>query len=135
MSEPSAVPVVCGLIFREGRVLVARRPQGKRLAGLWEFPGGKVEHGEEPAAALHRELMEELGCQIVITEAWPHFRHEYDWGCIDLFPFCCQLGAGSAEPFAHEHSEVDWVLPIELRQLDLAPADLPIVNHLLMPHD
>ena len=135
MTEASAVPVVCGLIFRRGRVLVARRPEGKQLAGHWEFPGGKVEEGEDPTAALKRELMEELGCQIVITESWPKFRHTYDWGSIDLIPFVCELAADSAEPVAHEHSALDWVSLRKLGSLPLAPADLPVVTYLLNQHD
>jgi 8-oxo-dGTP diphosphatase len=107
--------------------MIARRPEGKRLGGLWEFPGGKVEPGEEPEAALHRELMEELGCAVRVTRKLDAFEHAYAWGVIRLIPFVCELAAGSAEPQAHEHSVLAWVTLAELNGYELAPADVPVV--------
>jgi 8-oxo-dGTP diphosphatase len=124
---PKPTPVVCAIIEHEGRCLIAQRPEGKRLAGFWEFPGGKVERGESPVAALHRELAEELGCCVEITAAVPAVRHAYEWGSILLFPFRCRLAAGSAQPTAHEHSALTWQPVATLSQFSLAPADLPVL--------
>lgn len=122
------MPVVCALIIRNGRVLVAQRPAGKHLALKWEFPGGKVEPGEEPAAALAREIEEELGCRIEVRERWPSATHRYERGEIELIPFLCSLADDSAEPHPHEHIAVEWPGVDELRRFDLAEADWPIVS-------
>lgn len=126
-----AAKVVCAVVVRDGRVLIARRPDGKRLAGLWEFPGGKVEEDEEPAAALHRELQEELGCQVAITKVLSASRYAYDWGSIELIPYLCELAADSPDPIAHEHSALEWVSVEQLNLVALAPADKPVVAELL----
>lgn len=126
-----AVKVVCAVVVRDGRVLIARRPDGKRLAGLWEFPGGKVEEDEEPAAALHRELQEELGCQVAITKVLSASRYSYDWGSIELISYLCELAADSPDPIAHEHSALEWVSVEQLNLVELAPADEPVVAELL----
>ncbi len=110
--------------------MIAKRPMGKRLEGLWEFPGGKVEPGEVAEAALHRELQEELGCVVMVTEALPACEHAYEWGAIRLLPFVCVLAAGSAEPHAHEHEELAWVTLEEINGYELAPADWPVVEML-----
>lgn len=126
MSVP--VLVVCALIEREGRVLIAQRPEGKHLASKWEFPGGKVETGEEPDVALIREIREELGCEIVLRTRLAASSHVYERGEITLLPFLCTLAAGSAVPHAHEHAALAWVTLDELSHYDLAQADLPIVE-------
>lgn len=124
------VDVVCAVIRRGEQILLAQRPPGKRLAGLWEFPGGKVDAGEAPEEALHRELMEELGCEVVVLQAGPPVLHEYDWGWIRLFPFVCELSPGSDDPQPHEHTELIWVFQKNLERPDLAPADVPVVHWL-----
>jgi len=126
MSEP--IPVVCALIIRGDRVLIAQRPADKHLALKWEFPGGKVEDGEEAAAALVREIREELGSDIEIVEALPSARHCYERGEIELIPFICNLAVGSMEPHPHEHAAVEWVRVVDLGGYDLAEADLPVVR-------
>ena len=129
MVPPSPpIAVVAAVIERGGRVLVAQRPPHKHLALQWEFPGGKVEPGEEPAAALVREIKEELGCDIAVGRALPHCTHAYATKTIELIPFLCQLAPGSIEPHPHEHAAVRWVTPAELRALDLAAADWPVVE-------
>ena len=128
MSSATAIPVVCALIIRDDRVLIAQRPAGKHLALKWEFPGGKVEPGEEAAAALVREILEELGCEIEIVEALASARHRYERGEIELIPFVCKLAAGSREPHPHEHVAVEWVRMADLISYDLAEADLPVVR-------
>ncbi|MFO1481841.1 MAG: (deoxy)nucleoside triphosphate pyrophosphohydrolase [Verrucomicrobiaceae bacterium] len=126
-SEPP-VPVVCAILVREGRVMLAQRPPGKKLGGLWEFPGGKVEPGETAEAALHRELHEELGCTVRVTQALPSCIHKYPWGSIELIPFVCELTPESPEPHPHEHSAIIWVQRDQIINHDLAPADVPVLK-------
>lgn len=123
------IPVVCAVIEDgSGRVLVAQRPAHKHLGLKWEFAGGKVEPGESPEAALVREIREELGCEIVVGRALPRFLHDYGSVVIEMFPFVCAIAAGSGAPHPHEHVGVRWVTREELRKLDLAPADWPVVE-------
>ena len=126
------LPVVCAVIEdAAGRVLVAQRPAHKHLALKWEFPGGKVEPGEQPEAALLREIREELGCALVLTRALPRFIHDYGPVTIAMIPFVARLAPGSAAPHPHEHIALRWVAPADLSALDLAAADLPVVAALL----
>lgn len=127
MTEKTAVPVVCALIEREGKVLIAQRPSHKLLGLKWEFPGGKVELGESAEAAIVREIREELGCDITVTRALPAFLHDYGTVLIEMIPFICALTPDSPEPHAHEHIAVEWVPPTDLLNYDLAAADLPVV--------
>jgi len=129
--SPQPVPVVCAVIERDGRVLIAQRPPAKLLPLKWEFPGGKVEPGEDPAAAILREIHEELGCAITVTRALPPFTHDYKTVIIEMIPFVCTLSPGSPAPHPHEHVAVAWVTPAELRAYDLAAADWPVVARLL----
>lgn len=128
MPPQSAIPVVAAVI-EDGRgcVLVAQRPPHKHLALKWEFPGGKVDPGESPEAALLRELREELGIEAEIVRPLPRFTHDYGSVVIAMIPFVCRLAPGSAAPHPHEHVALRWVPPAELATLDLAAADLPIV--------
>ena len=125
----ATVPVVCAVIeIAEGRVLVAQRPPHKHLGLKWEFPGGKLERDELPEAALTRELKEELGCEVAIVRTLPRFKHDYGSVVIEMIPFVCQLPPGSPAPHPHEHVAVRWVSLSELREIDLAPADWPVVE-------
>lgn len=121
------IDVTCGLIERDGRVLVAQRPPGKALAGKWEFPGGKLERGESAAACLVRELREELGIEVEVGAALPPCVHDYGQRAIRLLPFRCTIVAG--EVHAHEHTAVRWCTLEEIATLDLAAADLPVLVH------
>jgi len=115
------------LIDRDGRVLLARRPEGKAMAGLWEFPGGKVEPGETPEAALIRELREELGidtqesCLAPLTfasHAYPDFHL--------LMPlFACRRWQGVLQP--REGQDLAWVRPGDLARYPMPPADRPLL--------
>ncbi len=127
---PSANPVlrvVCALIERDGRVLMAQRPAHKHLGGKWEFPGGKVEPGETDTDALHRELCEELGCTVEIVRALAPQTHAYETVTVCLLPFVTRLTADSREPQSLEHNALAWVPANELTTLDLPAADLPII--------
>ena len=128
MAEKLPLPVVCALIERAGRVLLARRPAHKHLALKWEFPGGKVDGSETPEAALIREIKEELGCDIVLGRALRRFTHVYDRTTIRMIPFVCHLAPGSPEPNPTEHVTIAWARPGELDTYDLAAADLPVVQ-------
>jgi 8-oxo-dGTP diphosphatase len=119
--------VVCGILRDDaGRILACRRPAGRHLGGLWEFPGGKVEPGEEPAQALARELEEELGVTVRVGAPLAEVGWDYGTTAILLSPFWCSLLQG--EPQALDHEEVRWCEPAELARLDWAPADIPILQ-------
>jgi len=115
------------LIDADGRVLLAERPAGKSLAGLWEFPGGKVEPGETPEAALIRELHEELGietwksCLAPLTFA----SHSYDDFHLLMPLFACRRWQGTAIP--REGQRLAWVRARDLRDYPMPPADLPLI--------
>ncbi len=115
------------MIEHEGRVLLAQRPTDKHLPLKWEFAGGKVEPGEDPTAAISREIREELGCEIVLLRALPRFPYDYTRVVIEMIPFVCALAPGSPAPHAHEHVALAWVMPDQLTDYDLAPADLPVI--------
>lgn len=121
------IEVVCGLIeATDGRVLACRRSPGMSLAGLWEFPGGKREHGEDPRAALVRELHEELGIEVSTHQALTPVEHDYGTFAIRLLPFRCRIVAGVPRP--HEHDALRWLSAGELDELKWAAADLPVVE-------
>lgn len=117
-----------GVVVRDGSILAARRGPGMHLPGLWEFPGGKIEPGETPQEALRRELAEELHCELRVGERLDTTVHEYNFGAVALSTYLCTLTAG--EPQATEHSELRWLTPAELDQVEWAPADIPTIRHL-----
>lgn len=127
MSTSPPLAVCCALIEHDGRLLVAQRPPGKHLALQWEFPGGKIEPGEDAAAALRRELREELGCEITLLRALPVCLHAYPTVTIALHPLVVALAPGSPVPHPHEHVALRWSTPTELDALDLAAADRPVL--------
>lgn len=120
------IDVVGAVTYREGRVLCARRGTKGALAGLWEFPGGKIEAGESAREALQREISEELRCDIAVGETITTTRHEYDFAVVTLTTFWCTLLAGT--PQLTEHAEVRWARADELDDLEWAPADVPAVR-------
>nr|WP_281372270.1 (deoxy)nucleoside triphosphate pyrophosphohydrolase [Limimaricola variabilis] len=115
------------LIDADGRVLLAQRPEGKSMAGLWEFPGGKVEPGETPEAALIRELHEELGidtqesCLAPLTFA----SHAYESFHLLMPLFACRRWQGVVR--GRENQALEWVRPNRLREYPMPPADLPLI--------
>lgn len=131
---PPQIPVVhvvaAALVDADGRVLVAQRPEGKHMAGLWEFPGGKVDPGELPEYALIRELEEELGIETRTGCLTPggFVSHSYETFHIVMPLFICRNWLGDVE--AREHAALKWVRPQELFQLDMPKADRPLLYQL-----
>jgi 8-oxo-dGTP diphosphatase len=123
--------VACALVDVDGRVLIAQRPEGKQLAGLWEFPGGKVEVGETPEQCLIRELREELGietqaaCLAPLTFA----SHSYDDFHLLMPLYVCRRFSGMPQP--REAQALKWVRPNRLRDYPMPPADAPLISFLV----
>jgi 8-oxo-dGTP diphosphatase len=119
------------LIDADGRVLIAKRPDGKAMAGLWEFPGGKVETGERPEVALIRELKEEL--DIDVTEAClaplTFASHAYENFHLLMPLYACRRWKGMVR--SREGQDLKWVRPNRLRDYPMPPADLPLIPHLI----
>ena len=124
--------LVCAvaLIDADGRVLLAKRPEGKTLAGLWEFPGGKVEEGERPEDALIRELKEELGINVEHSCLAPltFASHAYEDFHLLMPLYVCRRWKGI--PQALEGQDLKWVRAKDLRSMPMPPADLPLIPHL-----
>ena len=119
--------VAAALVDDSGRVLVQRRPAGKPMAGLWEFPGGKVEPGELPEAALARELQEELGISVEISALAPCAFASEALGDRHLLLLLYTLRSWEGEPAARHADALDWRLPTDLRSLAMPPADVPLI--------
>lgn len=117
----------CALIDSEGRVLIAERPPGKSMAGLWEFPGGKIEPGESPEDAVIREMREELGVAIeaVSLEPFAFASHAYPEFHLLMPLFLCRKWKGTVTP--HEGQSIAWVHPSKLSDYPMPPADLPLL--------
>lgn len=130
MSVKLVLVAACAIIDTDGRVLIAERPAGKSMAGLWEFPGGKVESGERPEQSLIRELKEELGivvkedCLAPLTFA----SHNYTDFHLLMPLYVCRRWEGIVE--AKEGQRLKWVRPNELRNYPMPPADEPLISHL-----
>ena len=117
----------CALVDADGRVLICKRPQGKQLAGLWEFPGGKVEDGETPEACLIRELNEELGIEVTQSCLAPFVfaSHAYDDFHLMMPLYLCRRWSGTVQ--ALEHAALAWVRPNRMDEYEMPPADAPLV--------
>ncbi len=122
--------VACALVDVDRRVLIAQRPADKALGGMWEFPGGKLEAGESPEAALIRELEEELGIstQTACLAPLAFASHAYDDFHLLMPLYVCRKWQG--QPQALEHDALKWVRPQALRDYEMPPADAPLIAHL-----
>ena len=125
--KPRLLVSAAALVDADGRVLLAQRPEGKSMAGLWEFPGGKVEEGETPEAALVRELAEELAIDTAESCLAPiaFSSHEYDGFHLVLLLYACRKWKGEPRPV--EGNALAWVRPNRLRDYPMPPADAPLV--------
>jgi 8-oxo-dGTP diphosphatase len=124
---PLLLVAACVLIDATGRVLIARRPEGRAMAGLWEFPGGKLESGESPEEALARELREELGIDVSRACLAPFVfaSHGYERFHLLMPLFLCRRWQGSPTP--REGQTIRWVRPDELADYPFLPADRPLL--------
>ena len=127
MSKPILLVVACALVDTDRRVLIAQRPEGKSMVGLWEFPGGKVEAGETPEAALIRELNEELAIETKEACLAPlsFASHAYENMHLLMPLYVCRKWQGT--PQAREHIALKWVRPQALRDYPMPPADEPLI--------
>lgn len=130
MSRPVLLVAAAALFDGEGRVLLARRPEGKPLAGLWEFPGGKLEPGETPEAALVRELHEELAIEVNQSALRPLTFASFAYPAFHLLMplYGCRNWTGAIDP--REGQAIAWVAPKKLNRYEAPPADLPLFEWL-----
>ncbi len=130
-AHPILLVTACALVDADGRVLLTQRPEGKSLAGLWEFPGGKVDPGETPEESLIRELHEELGitvnpdCLAPLTFA----SHTYETFHLLMPLFICRRYEGIPRPM--EGQTLKWVKPKDMRDYPMPPADIPLIPFLI----
>jgi 8-oxo-dGTP diphosphatase len=128
---PLVLVAAVALVDADGRVLIAKRPDGKSMAGLWEFPGGKVEAGERPELALIRELREELDIDVteVCLAPLTFASHAYETFHLLMPLYVCRRWKGMVASL--EGQELKWVKPNRLRDYPMPPADLPLIPHLI----
>jgi 8-oxo-dGTP diphosphatase len=136
MTEPVRLVLVAAaaLLDGEGRVLLAQRPQGKNLAGLWEFPGGKIEAGERPEAALARELHEELGIEVASSDFEPIAFASHDYDDFHLLMPLWTTRTWQGTPQSKEGQALAWVAIDALGDYAMPPADIPLVATLKRQH-
>lgn len=121
------IRVVGAVIVNENdEILCAQRPEDKNLALKWEFPGGKIEEGEFPAAALIRELKEEMGCDIKVGDKITTTVHEYDFGTVELTTYYSKIISGDIQLI--EHVDMKWLERKSIGALEWAPADIPAIK-------
>jgi 8-oxo-dGTP diphosphatase len=129
--KPLIIVAACALVDADGRVLIARRPVHKDMAGLWEFPGGKVHAGERAEIALIRELKEELGIDVTEACLAPLTFASHGYEAFDLLMplYVCRRWSGTAMPI--EGQDLKWVKPQHLRNYPMPAADVPLIPHLI----
>jgi 8-oxo-dGTP diphosphatase len=129
MGKRSVLKVACAIIERDGKVLAAQRDESMSMPLKWEFPGGKLEDGEDPSDCLVREIREELEVNIDILHALSPVVYDYGSWIIELLPFVCEITGGDI--VLHEHRAALWMTPGELPTLDWPEADLPVLREYL----
>lgn len=120
------IDVACAIIEKEGLVLAAQRSASMSLPLKWEFPGGKLDPGENAIDCLRRELREEMNLQVRIVKSLPASTHSYQTFTVTLHPFVCVIACGEIE--LHEHAAITWLPAQALATLDWAEADLPVIE-------
>lgn len=120
--------VTAAILKKDDQILLTRRPEGTRHAGLWEFPGGKLDAGESPQEGLQRELREELGIEVRVGEVFDVVYYRYDWGAVLLLAYHCQQLSGEIRNL--EVAEHRWVAPADLGTYPILPADMPLIQRL-----
>ena len=135
MTDRRRTLVVAGLIVGDdGRILITQRRPDQALGGQWEFPGGKVEPGEAPVAALARELAEEIGVTVAVGRIWDVLFHAYPEFDLVMLVYACRIvaspGGTGGSPRAVEVADLAWVAPHDLAEWDILPADRPLVERL-----
>ncbi|BCS52495.1 (deoxy)nucleoside triphosphate pyrophosphohydrolase [Geobacter sp. SVR] len=128
-SHHKHIHVACAIIERDGLVLAAQRSATMSMPLKWEFPGGKLDPGENPQECLEREVREELGLEVAIVAPLTATTHSYPDFTVTLYPFICAISAG--EMILHEHAAIAWLLPQALHSVDWAEADGPIIAEYL----
>ena len=125
--QPLVLVVAAALVDSDGRVLIAQRPEGKSMAGLWEFPGGKIEADEKPEDALIRELKEELGIAVKEACLAPFTFASHTYGAFHLLMplYVCRRWEGTPRP--HHHAALKWVRPKDMKDYPMPAADVPLI--------
>ena len=126
MKDP--IDVAAGLVFEQGRLLITQRHEASHLGGLWEFPGGKVEHGETFEECLRRELLEELGIDVNVGKLFESISHEYPDRKVLINFFHCEITFGSPRPL--DCQNLEWVEATELTNYEFPPADAQLLKRL-----
>jgi 8-oxo-dGTP diphosphatase len=130
VSQTPRIQVVAAVIFDEaGRLLITRRPASSHLGGYWEFPGGKIDPGEQPEEALRREIREELDARVRVEERLWQTVHSYPEKTVDISFYRCQL-AGQRSPRPVQVAAMRWVFPGQLDQFSFPPADAAFITFL-----
>lgn len=120
--------VTAAIIKKDGKILICQRPEGKKLAGMWEFPGGKMEHGETPEEGLVRELREELGFEARVGKI---IDAQAEYGVGEFIILYYEVEIASGEPAALEHAQIKYVLPEELNSYEFPRTDSAVVKKLV----
>ena len=120
--------VTAAILEKDGRILIAKRKRSDRFAGLWEFPGGKLESGETPEACLRREILEELGAEVRVGGLFSTSRYACTAYEVELLAFRVTLVGGELRP--REHEEIRWISPSELENYEFSLPDMPVVMRL-----
>jgi 8-oxo-dGTP diphosphatase len=120
--------VTAAILEKDGRILIAKRKQGDRFAGLWEFPGGKLEPGETPEACLRREILEELGAAVRVDGLFSTSRYACTAYEVELLAYHVTHVEGELRP--REHEEIRWISPSELENFEFSLPDIPAVMRL-----
>jgi 8-oxo-dGTP diphosphatase len=120
------IHVTCAIIEKDGKVLSTQRSESKSLPLKWEFPGGKINDGEQPEEGLQRDLREELSLEVAVGRALTPVTHQYTTFTITLYPFVCKITSGDIT--LHEHKAFTWLPPEKLREFDWAEADVLVLD-------